>query len=354
VLWVSARNESLAMLFSLATLLAAPSGTSGVHQSVWRWLATALLTFCALASKETALIVLPMLVILRAGDLDLPWPAALARAARGSWLLALPAFAYLLGRLSVVGGLVGGYLDVRFPGPASAEFWYKKLSTLTSALSLVRVRDAGLLAFLASIILVVAVLLWALRRAPERKAMRFAIIWFLLAFVPLVQLRVRPLDYMDGRYLYQPTAALALLLGCGLAVTPLRRLRRPWLREGTVVLIVLAILLPALHLAQQPFRRAALLAERVQRRMVDIDAAAKGEVWFLDLPATLDNALVLRNALPWILRPPFASFRNVVHAALDEPGSPIHASRPQAREAPTPAAGQCWRWDASRGDFAGL
>lgn len=279
VVFVSARDNlclTLGLLGALRLYLAAyPPGRPRRPYL----LAALLAEGFACLSKEAAVILPAVLLatdglVLGARD-GLRPAAAWGRAARRSLPFAALAAAFLLFRLPAAVGMAGGSLTPallweRLPGALETYARYLRLSLLPAFMEpfYPQWRPDSLLApwpllGAATLALTLGLLgRWA-RRLPLAA---FALAFFLATLLPVVDLvpiSVRRMGLTD-RYLYLPSAGIALLLALGIAA--LLRGGLPARRAGWAALLLVLTAYPALTLAYAPvFRDSIALFSRMER-----------------------------------------------------------------------------------------
>jgi tetratricopeptide (TPR) repeat protein len=222
VAFISGRVDPLATLFVLAALAAHLRGTAG-------WSATAAgLWLCALLSKEMAITMPVLAVVLDAARNE---PRELARRYRG---FAVAFVIYLVLRLGALGGLDPG-------SPGGAFSLVRPFATMGAYLLWLFVPPfglhlepegpagalAGLMALALVIFAIVAGALWRRGLRLEPALMACAAI----ALLPVSQVRVLE-TAMSERFLYLPSAFIAIAIASSLAGARMRR---------TVIAIVLLL-----------------------------------------------------------------------------------------------------------------
>jgi tetratricopeptide (TPR) repeat protein len=231
VAFVSARSDLLPTIAALGCLLAyRRAGVPGRYRMPWS-LVSLLALVLALLSKESTVILPPLLVL---SDL-LGSPSSHPHPDRGTWRRALARslpfwgltamfMAFRYATLLHVGGdrLQGGSLWRRLPGSLEILARYVWLSLVPTHMqpfyslrwpeSFLDLGPAlGLLAGASLVILLV----WCWRRAPMAA---FGVAWFLISVIPvldLVPLSFREMGLTD-RYLYLPSVGVSVLFALGI------------------------------------------------------------------------------------------------------------------------------------------
>lgn len=302
--WLSCRVNLLAMVFLLAALWVALSG-----RTVW----SAGLTFLALGSKETAVVLPPLMTLLgllRAGA-GATWGQRCRAALRSSWAHWAVFVVYLLLRRHVLGTWVGGYPWRPHPDLLSVGYLLERGQLLLVALSPVNLLRnlEGTRAVLLCLNGALCVgWLWQLRRrrgssrggteqlagVPPRAVSLcagawFALGWFALAQVPIYNAPFSAetlVDMRSSRLLYEPTAAL--LVGFGLALSAL-----PALRHALIFCAALGVLYTIVAWNNVgPW----ITTERASRSLAQTAAQWGDEDfstrWIADVPAMVDGAFL--------------------------------------------------------------
>lgn len=265
--WISGRYDVLSTALGLSSVLLwrhAETARSGLRSNAWR-IATLSVFLLGLLSKETLVMVLPALVL---------WPlqqkdgSPLRRIVRGviacwPFIAALPL--YLLLRLNALGG-AKTYHDANHLSIALSRAPALVLEALSQALLPTRPylrmlkdelaqRESWELALSAAAVVVIALLVWRLRkRAP---ICAWSIFWFALPITPVGL--ITTLHWPGfGRYLYMPSAGLAVgLCWAGAHVWEIfPRLRRTFAIALTGYFLLLAFIL---HGVVQSYRDAPTL-----------------------------------------------------------------------------------------------
>ena len=297
VAWVSGRCDLLAALLALASLVAW-LGWERSRRSVWLVLSAASYAG-ALASKESAA-ALPLII----GAL-IRWrrPAADAeRAVRNDALFILPHAAvlgaYLAARVGLLehpfrppgGGLPGpgAFIETVFIDGAKSllAYWPGWLLGVRGTL---RQYDAGptvVIAFTATAGFLVARSLFGTQRHRFGQV-RFAALGWILAMLPAISLPTRLFTSESDRFLYFPSAFVAMALAW--LVTILAPSRRGWRLAGGALLVLYFGLLQRVNLNWR-------WAGDTTRRMVgDAVADARETYVAVCVPDNLRGAYVFRN-----------------------------------------------------------
>jgi protein O-mannosyl-transferase len=224
VTWVSASNEILFVIFFLGSALLLIPESASVPLSRSRLLGSLVLYAAALFAKETAVAILPVLILLALYNFEegkWRWhgTAALKSVA---WYLATTLF-YLVVRTAVVGrvGVETGknsWQETIYSSPSVAVFYLGKL-LFPIGLSgcyltpLISAPTVGMWLTVAGILTGVALLAWIAVRYSPTIGLAGALI--ILPILPvLAGVRIYPRgDMTHDRYLYLPSVGLSILAG---------------------------------------------------------------------------------------------------------------------------------------------
>jgi hypothetical protein len=204
VTWVAARFDLMAVMFSLACILAI------LHSAKW-WVASGLLVL-GLMSKESAYVT-PVLVAIALRNVGLSW--------RAIWKPVAPVFGTAAGalvyRLWLLHG-IGGYRD---PVSGSAVVFHPSLLPTLNAMFLrfwaallFPLNWTGELSKLTGVFLVAAIaaLIYVARRGTERRKAAFGIVVAVVCALPVNQFLSIGMDLEKSRVLYFSSVGLALSL----------------------------------------------------------------------------------------------------------------------------------------------
>jgi len=232
--FISARNTLLSLTFALGSFiffLRAQERSS-------RWpIASGLLFFCGLASKETALMVLPVLAVYT----QYPLSESRHRPWRDKALFLAPYLVFLVIYLGMRSYSLQGVLGVAVP---TQGLWARLAQNYY-----IIPRYLGLLLFPAGLTVLhrlphdlfgnpwlvaawcaIGCTAWLLWKSRDRTA-RFALLWLALNYLPISNLVPIPSDAMTERFLYVP--AVGFFLICGVVVA--RAEAHPRVRRAAVL-----------------------------------------------------------------------------------------------------------------------
>lgn len=281
VAWISSTTESLCAVFFLAAFLAYLKSR---ERRTAAWMAASCLLYAAgLLSKETAL-VLPAVVFahgflygVRLPEQPAAWWRRCARAALRASVYLPVCIVYLAVRVQVLHG---------FSHPQNAIAFSALLLTLPSVLLfylqqwLVPIRfaefydlplrtrwDLPHVALPLALLALAGAALWYFRRRLGPREVLFALVAIAVPLLPAMNLSVFPQgELVHDRYSYLPSLGLALL--AGLALQPLFRGRLVFRMPRSLVLVMLAMLLPLSYSAANAssyWRNDSLLFEHANR-----------------------------------------------------------------------------------------
>ena len=301
VSWISSRGDLLALCFSLLVLI---NFSRGLQTGVsWRWIASLACLALALLSKESSFAT-PLLAFLCWAR----WRGEKARRSlerRDGMALAANVVlvgVYLLFRKWMVGGFVGGYGargHLRFHHDLVAQSlghfaWRVFLPPLPAGAWAWLPPMEGVLAITYLGALALSVLLLLARRRGQIGLPLFCFSGFLLALVPVINVRIY-LDNTEGeRYLYLASVFAALGMGLALGTLPNRRLQLG-------LLAIMALLQSAiLSSGVRGWREAATIARSVVTGLQELHH--EGPMILVNKPDACGGALVFRTGLPEALR----------------------------------------------------
>ncbi|TSK05007.1 MAG: tetratricopeptide repeat protein [Geobacter sp.] len=248
--WVSARNTLMALFFSLASLLAyLESRMKGKVLLV----ASPLLYFCGLLSKETGLMMSAVFFVLtffplQEGEARLSWKDRI--------ILLSPYFVltlvYFCMRFYSLQGVVGT------PVPASGLLervaqnyhiipQYLALLLYPADLTLFhKVPNGGLFSppWHLAAMLFLTWLVWLALRSRNRVAL-FSLVWFAINYAPISNVVPIPSDQITERYLYMP--AVGFFFGLGAVLSWILTLATPRFAKAAVVVILVAASAVTMH-----------------------------------------------------------------------------------------------------------
>ena len=342
--WISARCGPMALLGLIAAAWCVQARRPGL---------AAACALAALLSKETALIVAPLITVF-----------ALARpSGRGAAMLATApvwaAFAlYLNLRYRMLGELGGGYA-VHDASIFSPELWAGRLETLRTLLGPVKTHHVGTSA---QGVLVAATVLWlavglplTARRQPDlRWPMLAAGLWLAGSLVPMHNLTVFAHVHPDARFLYEPAAPLCVLLAmAGLGIVGL--LPRRGVAAGALLLAVAGS--TALYRANVADRQVGSAIGRalVRSAQESVRLAPAERHAFIDVPRGYNGVQVGNNTLPWALLPPFSEGAppGAVEVMFDDAVDPARLEQLSAQMRRGDSL-RVWAWDSRSGGFRGI
>lgn len=284
-LWLSSRVNLLANVGILAAILAS------LHRGRLALVLALAAHAVALGSKETGLVVAPLLTVLAwvEAPTGARLPSVLRRAGPHLALLAL----YLFARHHALGTLTGGYPS---PDWGSGAYWYERLSLVGLLLAPVHELSGGAWArLLLGGVVCVVLLLMPRARPTETPGLALVAFWLLGLFGLLYNAPFEVHTLQDSRLLYEPTAALCLGLGlavAGLAARPAGsavavlallfgafawRNAEPWLRAGATASTFAAV---AEEWRDQDFER---------RLIADVPRVDDGAYVFFSDPPSLET-----------------------------------------------------------------
>lgn len=303
LLWISSRMNLMA---GFGILLAVYAFLDRDRQSPARaGPLTMLGVLIAMFSKETGLVAVPLL---SAYAFVLPRDSArglaerLRSSLRATWPLWLLLAGYFLLRLLALGTFLGGYQGA---GLFDGEYWITRLHLLLLYLSPVH---QGMLPFFIKILLLalnisLAVLasMQLLRKEAESPILLFLLLWMLLSFLPTYAAPFGEKGWLylqDSRLLYEPSAALAILLGMFCASTVQKKFRA----HAVMLLLLVAINGLVAWQNSEPWLRMGRASEAIRQEMLDWSEEDFAERWLVDVPGVEAGAYLFLAPEP-ILNP---------------------------------------------------
>ena len=305
VSWISGRADLIATFFSLLSLLVFLSYR---HTRRSSRLALSLVCFAlALLAKESAICV-PFLILaieLFATRDKFRWQRSLALSA----LYLLILLVFIAVRYAFLGSLVGGYgsgqhlnfalpwlrdrlleASVRsiLPGLPDqlAQFLFKPLQSKVFILS-------SLLCLVTTAIIIIFRRRWlgASERREENRFLFLLVLMFLLALLPVINLRLNLYESAGERFLYLPTVFSCLLISYLAAVL----LRRPplWI---SILICLMGFYVVSVFRTNQLWREAAVLSHRVVEELPR--SLERNRMLILNAPDNLRGVPVFHNGLP--------------------------------------------------------
>jgi hypothetical protein len=209
VIWYAAVHDLLVFFFAVATLLA---WLRYCDTSRWRHYALAFGCFLlALLSKESAVAVVPLLVLLA------PEP-------RRAWKAALP-FAVA----------AAGYFGLAWAGRSAHQHFGDGTFALTAPFWITLWNSTGRLLWIWGLLALAALLVW--RDRTWTRTLKIAAAWMLLFLLPYSFLTYMP--RVPSRHTYLASAGLAWIVACGFMVfrERFRNLRWPAYALGAVIVL---------------------------------------------------------------------------------------------------------------------
>jgi Tfp pilus assembly protein PilF len=306
VAWVSGVTEPMAGIFVLGSLLAfLRSGEHGGR--IWMAVA-ALSALAAILSKETGIVVLP-LVLLYAYLFEEPGRAG--KAMRSTVPFVLAAAVYLIARVFVVGGLarpVGALTTAETLAtlPSVVAFylmhlvWPLNLAVYYDLPPATSIATRSFFFPLIAIFACVSVVIWVWQKTHDRVWL-FGWAWVFITLTPVLYLRAFSVnDFVHDRYLYLPSVGLAIVVAS---------LIERW-RERSITAVPVAVLLGGMLLfatvAQIPywknnfllFRRAYEISPRSEYALnnLGIEMEKRGDY---DRAVSLYQAAIDKNPQLW-------------------------------------------------------
>lgn len=296
VLWISCRVNLLA---TACGLLAVWAFLRRQRSGVRGWTVVGLIgTLLAAWSKETGVVVAPLLVVLHASGLtaagwDRPsWRATLV----ATW----PYFAvlgwYLWLRWLALGELVGGgYL--RDPDFASLDYWLSRLELLGLIAGPVHLGQWDWPVKAGLVVVVVALLAAGASRSRPRARVAW-VAAFVLTLVPVYSAPFDATTLQDSRIAYEPTAVL--VAGLALALVRLAGTRHWVESEGAALLLALGFGIIAVGNAA-PWLRMGAVSAGLHAQLLEWQAEGTLEEleqprWIVDLPVVVDGAYLFLGA----------------------------------------------------------
>ncbi len=310
VAWIAARCGPLALLLSLAAAELLLSSIQRGQEIDWRRASAAGVALVAgLLAKENAL-VFPGVAF----ALLMAAPSSIPRSRR---LLAFApvAVAYglcLAARFHMLGEVTGGYAGLSV-SPLEAEIQRGWGMTMWTLLGPAKANVVGKAAQQGLAALTLVALMGGLAGAlATRRDLRGVVgvgaVWLVLALAPTWEFHVPADDHESVRYLYEPAAAMALLLAvAGAGFLGLVRDDTRRRRASAIAALGAVALFTTLHYANAGARHRAwavarILLPQVHERLPPADGAISV---FVDVPDHVEQACLGRNLLPYAVQPPF-------------------------------------------------
>lgn len=309
VAWISGRADSIPTLFYLSSFLAYVVWRQ--KSAGWLYLASIVLFFCALFSKQSAITMLGTLALYD-GLIRRTLPWASWRDILGYIPYAVLTLCYLGLRVALFDNAIRE--QTLTPGRL-VEFWQWQGTYLQMLLSGFHSVRADLIIMIVAVVLYVFFLYAAFAELRQAKEIRgpfswaavlyFGPAWWTVSVVPLVAT-----SYLSARHLYLASAGLAIVLG--LAFEALRSARRRlWRRAGAVAGagLFLGYTLSLLWAVGQ-WNSVAALSEKMSRDLGHAATSAPaGSLLLLDVPPAGATPRVWTwlwgFSLPYALQPPF-------------------------------------------------
>ena len=248
VAWIAGRTDVLATLFLLAALVAHRFLPQGGRRTT----VVGVLALLALAAKETAISVIPLLVL---GDI---LTGSKAKAGRAVWWpgyagVGIASVAYLALRRASVGGLVGeavtGSPVVRSSADLLGSLWTYLVKLvwptgLNAYIDTVPTDPVTLVVVAATMLALLAIAVSAWRAG--RGTVTFLLLWLMLTLAPSLAIVWKsPEAPMAERYLYLPSVAACLLAGYATSQLWMRA-RSPARRVGVIATLCAVVATAAL------------------------------------------------------------------------------------------------------------
>jgi cytochrome c-type biogenesis protein CcmH/NrfG len=225
VTWISGMPDPLMSLFVVGGLYAYVRFRAKL--TVIRWIGISLLLFLGLASKEVAIAMVPIVLVIEyvlGRQEGSPRKKALGRAALHAIPLVFTVVAYFLVRASVLGsGAPATFHEARLSNvvltaPAAIVFYLKQslwpfgLSP-THSLRMVSMENMALSNFWTPLLIVVAILVGLVWLCRRNRFHWIAVSLFVFPLIPAFDIRLfPPEDIVRDRYLYLPIAGLIMLI----------------------------------------------------------------------------------------------------------------------------------------------
>jgi hypothetical protein len=248
--FISARNTLLALFFSLASFLTFMRARDQGRQ--WPFF-SAILFFCGLLSKETAFMLVGILILYTI--IPLPGQEGREQGPR-RFVTLLPYLAailvYFVMRTYALHGLVGvGIPTSGLIGRVSRNITivpqYLLLLLFPADLTIYHtaVSHSGIFALRGSIVVFWIVFLaglWLLFRTGDR-TVRFGLVWCALNYVPIANIIPIPADPITERFLYTPAVGFCIVLGSMLYRLTMRKWWKDsyWIPAAMILLIFAAL-----------------------------------------------------------------------------------------------------------------
>jgi hypothetical protein len=293
VAWIACRPDLLATLFAVAAAIVYVRAVQRDRvRPVSAWSA-ALLWFCSLLSKESA-VLLPLALFV------MP-PASRPSDARWRWTVLVP-FAvtlaiYLVLRRSALGMWVGGYgVDQFRTSPLSLVRAVRHVAYLV--LPPIEAADGGSwMAMLAGggALLALMVLAWATRPFWNTPVLRVGLGWMIVTIVPIAAFPVSLATTFNDRLLYLPGVGMACVLAAALS-----RIRvRPLVAMGVAATLTSCAWTATLA---HHWHVAGMLSEQLIQQLAaavsSLPSAPDDTIHLAAVPDSHHGAYMLRTAIP--------------------------------------------------------
>lgn len=288
IVWLVGRESALGASTVLLGLVIAGSGLAPLFRSIAMAMTLVLGSLC----YESALLLFPMAVVVARSHVMPLWPRL------RPLLITLGAATILYLLLRMMAGWLesGGYLGDLLPHDAMTLVLRipKAIARLfippehVLAIQTIRVAWA-----FGAVVLSTALILFV-HRGKEHRAMRARIVmWIMLLLMALSIAVIGGVSTMTSesdRFLYLPSAFL-----CGLIGLLLSRVKRPFIRWGSFV-VLLAACVWGLSLNHRNWRTASAMTQQCIQGLPPIPE--NGYVWVSGLPSDDAGAFIFRNGFP--------------------------------------------------------
>ena len=303
VAWISGRADSIPTLFGLGTLLTYAAWRG--RPRAWIYAASLSLFFCALFSKQSAIVLPAVLVafeVLVEGRRGRP----LAR-----WLAPVVPFAALTaGYLGLRQVLFGNYVREQLLSMGLVRAFLRRQPAYVDALLSpavvagdgVTARGLALLALAAAGSAALAWLAWRARASRSMGALvLFGPVWYVLTIGPLL------VTYFSPRHLYLASAGLAVAWAALFDLLTERRGPRWRAACGAACAVLLGAYAVTLQRTNRHWNDAARASQAVAAEAHRVARSAPaGSLVVIDMPWRTRYAYVWAWAVPFAMQPPFA------------------------------------------------